>query len=376
MTESSEQRVEYLTAETEQGRAAIREVMDRSYQADIERIPPGWARVRLVDGVPVSFILIDPDRRIDLMAGEMRYAFIADAATRTDRRGEGHFRATLDEAFARLRDADIPLVITHGRVDLYRRFGFDVFTHHCGIFARASRIEAHLGLKHPPQARERLRTMDAPYVHPNLLVVEEATGIGASSGVESLPAARTVLQAAAAIARERGRERILFEHPAAPSYGSRYPIYSSLETPLTSLARTCGALICVQGAEPEGEPVPDADWVKVLNARLLVEQALRHVTEWYDEIPETAVCFESDAGTVAIVGASSRVEARADMDPEMTCINWPSTALAQLVLGYRSVDTLAAIHNTPLDEDSRVLLRTLFPPCWRLSRNESWTYSH
>ena len=256
MTESSEQRVEYLTAETEQGRAAIREVMDRSYQADIERIPPGWARVRLVDGVPVSFILIDPDRRIDLMAGEMRYAFIADAATRTDRRGEGHFRATLDEAFARLRDADIPLVITHGRVDLYRRFGFDVFTHHCGIFARASRIEAHLGLKHPPQARERLRTMDAPYVHPNLLVVEEATGIGASSGVESLPAARTVLQAAAAIARERGRERILFEHPAAPSYGSRYPIYSSLETPLTSLARTCGALICVQGAGARGRRCP------------------------------------------------------------------------------------------------------------------------
>jgi hypothetical protein len=382
MTETSPHEVEYLTAETERGRAAIAEVMAHSYTADVDAVPPGWARVRLVDNVPVSFVLVDPDRRLDLLPGELRYAFIADTATRTERRGEGHFRAGIEEAFARIRDADISLAITHGRADLYRRFGFDVFTHHAGILVDAARIETHLGRKPPPAAaRDMLRILDSPHVHADLLVVEDIAGArapgsdGASGGGGTLAGARAVLQAAAAIARERGRERILFEHPAAPSYGSRYPVYSTLETPLTTLARTCGARVCIQGADPESGAVPDADWVKVLDAGTFVTQSLRHVVEWYDELPDTTVCFDTDAGAVTIAGASSVVQARAGLDPEMTCVEWPSSALAQLVLGYRSADVLATMHNTPLDEDSLTLLRTLFPPRWRLSRNESWTYS-
>jgi hypothetical protein len=50
------QGVEVFTAETEQGWLAIAEVMHRSYIAEINSVPPPWARVLVVDGVPVSFI--------------------------------------------------------------------------------------------------------------------------------------------------------------------------------------------------------------------------------------------------------------------------------------------------------------------------------
>jgi hypothetical protein len=76
----------------------------------------------------------------------------------------------------------------------------------------------------------------------------------------------------ARIAREHGKRRIVFMHPAAPSYGSRYPIYVSLHTRFTALAQACGAQICVQPANPEVGSVPDADWIKVLDTARLVSQ--------------------------------------------------------------------------------------------------------
>jgi len=35
---------------------------------------------------------------------------------------------------------------------------------------------------------------------------------------------------------------------------------------------------------------------------------------------------------------------------------------------------LAIIHDTTIPERALALLQALFPPGWRLSRNESWTY--
>lgn len=55
-------RTEILTAETEQGRRAVEMVMARSYVADWDAVPPGRAWARVVDGVPVSFIVIDSHR--------------------------------------------------------------------------------------------------------------------------------------------------------------------------------------------------------------------------------------------------------------------------------------------------------------------------
>ena len=68
--------VQIITAETERGRDAINEVMANSYHADIADVPAAWARVTLVDGVPVSFILVDPDRRMDHPSGDIPYAFM------------------------------------------------------------------------------------------------------------------------------------------------------------------------------------------------------------------------------------------------------------------------------------------------------------
>ena len=58
--------VEYLTAETEHGRQAIQEVMQRSYTADVDDVLPAWAIARLVDDIPVPFILIAPDKQLEL----------------------------------------------------------------------------------------------------------------------------------------------------------------------------------------------------------------------------------------------------------------------------------------------------------------------
>ena len=68
---------------------------------------------------------------------------------------------------------------------------------------------------------------------------------------------------------------ILIEHPSAPSYGSTYPFYASPETPLTELARACGGRVIVQGANPEEGSVPDADWIKILDAAGFVRKAMK-----------------------------------------------------------------------------------------------------
>ena len=58
-----------LTAETREGRLALEEVMRNSYDADADSVPSEWALVRVVDGVPVSFILIDPERELAFPGG-------------------------------------------------------------------------------------------------------------------------------------------------------------------------------------------------------------------------------------------------------------------------------------------------------------------
>jgi predicted N-acetyltransferase YhbS len=358
--------VKILTAATPAGREAIEAVMAASYRADIDEVPPEWALARVVDGIPVAFILVDPRRQMAFPGGDLRYAFICDVATREDRRREGHFRALMEETFTRLREVGIPLILTHGRYPLYRRFGFDVFTHHSGIFITPEQIARTLGSEESQEADERLVIQGGrAFLGDRLLVTNIHAG--------TLSECRSALLAAATIARRQEKSLILFEHPPAPSYGSTYPLYPTLETPLTSLARSCGAQVIVQGADPESGTIPDADWIKVLDAAEFLRAAVACL-EVALPLPEAIVGFETDAGNLTLESTGTAVRVADALAPDIPVIRWPSAALAQLVTGYRETAALALIHNTHLSADVVALLNALFPPGWRLSRNESWTY--
>lgn len=358
--------ITYLTAETPAGRQALDEVMAHSYAGDVDGVPPAWARVRLADGLPVAYILVDPNRGMDALSKELGFAFICDVATREDRRGEGHFRGLMEDTFARLREAGHYLVVTHGRYELYRRFGFEVFTYHSGILVTPEQLERKLGNGRVPQDRDLLVTMDHQGLQPDLLLVSDVKST-------SLAGHYAALRAAAALARENGRSRILFEHPAAPSYGSRYPVYSTPETAFTALARTCGAQVIVQGADPETGAIPDADWIKVLDTPALLQAALPAFLPTRP-LPSTMLTIETDAGTATLICAAGGVVLTAGQKPLAERIRWPAAALAQLVTGYRPADVLALMHGTSLSPEAREVLGLLFPPRWRFSRNESWVF--
>ena len=341
--------------------------MSRSYTTDQNQVPASWARALIVDGVPVAFILVDPDRQMEQPVGRIRYAFICDVAVREERRGEGHFRHMLEHTFSSLRVAGVPLVITHGRHQLYRRFGFDTFTHHCGVFVVVESIEKHLGVSAPKRAEGLLSIVQSDHIQDDLLLVEEVRAT-------TQPESKQVLQYAAAVARAQGKERILFEHPPAPSYGSCYPIYHSLETPLAELAVSCGATVRIQRADPEAGLIPDADWCKVLDPVLLVERCVQ--TAGPVSPPDGAVCIDTEAGSVTIESHRGSVSVSGESRQAFPRVRWSSSALAQLVTGYAGVDCLALQHGTLIPPESMAVLSGLFPRRWRLSRNESWALKH
>jgi len=304
---------------------------------------------------------------MEFPGSDLHYAFICDVATREDRRGEGHFRAIMEDTFSSLRAAGMPLVLVHGRYQLYRRFGFDVFTHHCGIFAAPEAIERRLGTLAPREALNLLEIETSRHIQEDLLLV---TDVRAST----LPECKAALQAAASLAHKRGKARVLFEHPSAPSYGSRYPIHPSPESPLAVLARACGAQTRLQGADPEGGLIPDADWIKVLDAVGFLSKALKCL-EPNQSLPRQEVCFDTDAGLVTIEPSGDRATVSDEARPGAHRVTWPSSALAQLVTGYQSAEVLTTMHSTPLPSEAIDLLAALFPQRWRFSRNESWTFA-
>jgi hypothetical protein len=368
---SGTRKVSYLSAETAAGRAAMREVMAHSYTAEMVASSPSWTRVRVVDGVPVSFVVVDPDRQLAFSGGEVRCAFVNDVATREDRRREGHFRALMEHVFASLCDAGIPLVLLHGRYPLYRPLGFDVFTHHCGVFVSPAQVERTLGLEGVENGQRILTVEEHPSFPQDLLIASGVEVEPSQPASQQVPLALRALRAAAAMARERGKERILFEHPAPDA---RYSIHASLETHLAAQARTCGGQVIVQGADPESGSIPDADWIKVLDAPALVRQVLDVLGPAQASLPEGEVCLDTDAGAVTLACRGGKITAHAGRRGVETAV-WPSGALAQLVTGYRPAALLSALHQTPLSSPALALLDALFPRRWRLSRNESWVYT-
>jgi hypothetical protein len=132
--------------------------------------------------------------------------------------------------------------------------------------------------------------------------------------------------------------------------------------------------VCVQGADPESGSIPDADWIKVLDAVALLKGALQGLGESKRSWPVGTICFDTDAGAATIESTGRGVVVVGEMMPGAVRVAWPSSALAQLVVGYQPVEVLSLIHNTPLPDEAVTLLGTLFPRRWRLSRNESWTF--
>lgn len=360
-------KISVLTAETEIGRQAIQEVMAHSYQTDIDSVPGKWALVRLQNQTPVSFALVDPGREMQFPRGRLTYGFIDDVATRQERRGEGHFRGIIEEAFRRLKLARIPLVATHGRFPLYRRFGFDVFTYHSGIFISVNQIERIFGVADQLDGSHLVQQLESNFIQDDLFLLTHAQ----AADIEE---ACLVLRTAASLARKQGKTRILIEHPDAPSYGSTYPMNLVLDTPLTSLARSCGANICVQGANPEDSSIPDADWIKVLDAGELVRQVIPLLNLENIQAPDRPVWMTTDAGSFLLQVDSAGIYVKEENQPGSQRVHWSASILGQIITGFLSVEKACLLSGTSLPIDTRIFLDRLFPPCWRLSRNESWTY--
>jgi hypothetical protein len=132
--------------------------------------------------------------------------------------------------------------------------------------------------------------------------------------------------------------------------------------------------VVVQGADPEGGAIPDADWIKVLDALAFVREVLGVLDAPGAPLPDGEVCLDTDVGAVTIACRGGRATEHEGRRPGVETAAWPSGALAQLVTGYRSVETLCMLYQTPLSPQALALLDGLFPRRWRLSRNESWTY--
>lgn len=356
---------QYLTAESAAGRDAIAEVMRHCYEAEVDAVPPDWALARVADGKPVSFLLLDPNRSMEFPGGCLRYAFICDVGTREDRRRQGHFRAIVDEAATRLREAGVALLGLHGAWALYRPLGFARFTHHSGIFMPVATVRRELG-PGDGDGVDRLRTIEGATV-PGLLVVSRVEA-------QTVPECLSALRQAATLAERAGKSRLLFEEPEAPSYGSSYPIRHSLETPFVAVARALGASHVVCGDDPEDGPVADADCLKVLDSAPLLRQVLPLLSRRLP-LPDGAVTLANDAGTATILVRDGVARVLDGEATGATLVRWPAQSLAQLVTGYRSATLLDALHGSALAHDALRLLDALFPPYWRLTRNENWTFA-
>jgi hypothetical protein len=359
--------VEYITAESSRGRQALADIAQEPGELDLNDAPPEWPLARVVGGEPVSLIQVDPRRQMQFPGGSLPYAFMTYAATPVDRRLQGHFRAAMAEMSARLCAAGSSLLLTHGRWALYKALGFSVFTYHSGVFVTVDKIRHALG--HGEVAAADVITLhDRVFVLPELLVVSQ---VRASAEADCLLA----LRQAADAAERLGKTHVLFEEPAAPSYGSEYRPHATPITLFSRIASSIGAWHTVRGGEPEGDPVPDADAIMVLDTAALLRQALPLLAH-RRPLPVAAVAFANDAGAATLVSDGDSVGVTAGVAPGAAAASWPSGALAQLVTGYRSATLLDELCGARLPSAALALLEALFPTCWRLSRDESWTYGH
>jgi hypothetical protein len=361
--------VKYLTAESEAGREAIIEVMGLSFQDEISDHLKEWSIARIVDGTPVSFILIDPYKQMDFRGGKIRYAFIGDVATRKDRRSEGHFRGIMEHAFGKISENGITIVGIHGHSKLYRdRFGFNTFTYNQGIFATPEEIEMTLGVLNNSKQSESFEVLSGKFIHDDLLIVTDIK-------VMTINECKNVLQQAASIAKELGKNEILFEYPFSESTEAFYPAYKSIDFQLCRIAEVCGARRVLQGAFPESGPVSHGDWIMLLKPYELVKSIIE-LADDCSGVPSVGVNMAVDGSTLSINSTSGGIRVSPELldDSEADNMQCTTTDLVRLVTGYHSISELDSIRNLKISEIGLSFLDTLFPKTWRFSRNENWTY--
>jgi len=367
---------EILTIQSDRGRTAFEEIAALTYKPDLAGIPPEWVRVLLDHGVPASFVVIDPDRRIEYPNGDVRYAFLKDAATRPDRRNLGLFRRLLEETGEELRRAGIPWVIGRVPYALGRRLGFSVFTNYSCFILHPEEIEQTLGPRRPEGAEDIIAVDESPDIREDTLVVTDVRAETESDAV-------VALREAAWVARSRGKIRILFEYPPASAPGSRYPIHAGRRSPLLVVAMVCTARVRLSGserdeddtaAEEERKETENTDMVKLLDLPAVLEQVLAAIAPPPDRCPEGAVAFDTDAGSATIRSGPQGWSVEEGTAPDATLVPLPADAIAQVITGYRAVRTQAYLYQAEIPPRAADLLEALFPRFWRFSRNERWVY--
>jgi len=367
---------EILTAQTDQGWAAVEQVMAHSCEADLSAVPPEWIRVLVEEDLPISFVAIDPNRQIEYPKGSVRYAFLSAGATREDLRGQGYFRQLLDDTYDELRAAGLPWIIGRLPYAAGLRFGFQVFTHNSAFVLRPEEIEQTFGGGRPENTDGMLTIDESPGVQEDLLVVTRERALSEAESVAAL-------REAAWIARSRGKSRILFEHPPTPGPGSHYPIYPTRHTPLMVTAMAGGARVRIAGSEPDEDDdetverqatVFRADMVRLLDLKTVLEQVLAVVGPAAGSCPSGSVAFDTEAGQATITVGADGPRVADGIAPGALLVPLPADAVAQMITGHRSASTLAYVHQKEIPREATALLDALFPRFWRFSRNESWVY--
>lgn len=361
---------EIRTAQTEDGRTAVEEVMKQSQRIDISALPAEWVRVLVEDGVPVSFVAINPDRAIAFPKGTVRYAFICGGGTRFGRRGTGYFRRLLEATFDDLGNAGIPWIFGHAPYGLGRSLGFHVFSNHSHFILRPEEIEQTLGGGRPEGVEGMLSFDSSPEFADDLLLV---TDVRAESENDRIQA----LREAAWTARSSGKLRIMFEQPPVAAPGSTYPIHEKSQTALLVAAMACGARVRTVGSEhaEEGDraeiegAIPE-DMVKLLDLAPVVEQVLSVLDIDLSTCPHGSVAFDTEAGQATLAIDSGGWRVQEGMTPDALPVALPAEAVAQILIGYRSAETQAYYYQVEVAAEALQLLDHAFPRLWRFTRDQ------
>jgi hypothetical protein len=367
---------EILTAQTERGQATLEEVLAQSYRPDLSKVSPEWTRVLVHEGVPTSFIAIDPGCAMAYPGGEVPYAHLVGGATRGDRRGRGHFRRLLEDTCEQLQRAGGLWLVGRLPYRIGRALGFRAFTHHSVFQLPPEEIEQTLGGGRPEGAEGILRVAASPNFQEDLLVIADAKAADEEEAVKAL-------RGAAWAARSSGKAQILFEHPPVAVPGERYPIHATRHTPLLVTAMICHARVRVSGSEVDEakspshaplSPVVHADMVRLLNLPRLLERVLAVLEKPECGYPAGSVAFDTDVGKATLSSGPNGWQVADDIASGAHPIPFTPDLIAQVIAGYRSVETLAYLHQVGVPKDVARFVDTIFPRFWRFSRSGLWVY--
>ena len=308
----------------------------------------------------------------------VRCGGIAGVSTDREQRNKGYARRVLEDSIAFMRGEGYHLSALFGISDFYPKFGFASALVECTtelLTRYAERAQPHYAVRefhpadapavtamyeslHGAQTGTIVRT-PADWKHfrrgsrwsdrvSAFVVLDGDEIIGYASydldpsscavaevGYANPAVFSTILARAAQIAWERRTEKITF--------------YATPDDPFVRHCRRHGCDVRV------GYPCSSGGMARVICQGalldvlhpLLAERLAQHLDGW-----EGTVTLSTDLGVDRLTFGSIRTEVFAEM---------PQWMLAQLVLGYRSADEIAAESEARIDEEALPVLRGLFP---------------